>query len=185
MSSFKRKAATKQSSLPPGCRISPSSPSTTITSTGIPSLDDILGGGLPLSCSLLVLAPDPHSAYGELVQKYFIAQGLACGQTVCVVDDDAEAFVAECMWTPSASAPFAHAPAQVADDERAEDATGEDAQIKIAWRYERMGKFQTTIGPSSISTSPSSTASNSYVSSRAHAGRDDPIERLRRDAFGR
>ena len=178
MSSFKRKAATKQSSLPPGCRISPSSPSTTITSTGIPSLDDILGGGLPLSCSLLVLAPDPHSAYGELVQKYFIAQGLACGQTVCVVDDDAEAFVAECMWTPSASAPFSHAPAQVADD-----VTGGDAQIKIAWRYERMGKFQTTVGPSS--TSPSSTASNPYVSSRAHAGRDDPIERLRRDVFGR
>ena len=183
MSSFKRKAATKQSSLPPGCRISPSSPSTTITSTGIPSLDDILGGGLPLSCSLLVLAPDSHSAYGELVQKYFIAQGLACGQTVCVVDDDAEAFVAECMWTPSASAPFAHA--AVADDEPAEDAPGEDAQIKIAWRYERMGKFQTTVGPSSTSTSPSSTASNPYVSSRAHAGRDDPVERLRRDAFGR
>ncbi|KAA1468644.1 PAXNEB-domain-containing protein [Dentipellis sp. KUC8613] len=144
MSSFKRKAAAKHTHLPTGTRFSPASPSTTITSTGIPSLDDILGGGLPLSCSLLVLAPDPHSAYGELVQKYFIAQGLACGQRVCVVDDDAEEFVSECMWMSGLSAP------PTPDSEEAQETTSDadGAAVKIAWRYEQMKQFQTTVSSS-------------------------------------
>ncbi|KAI0067700.1 hypothetical protein BV25DRAFT_1794657 [Artomyces pyxidatus] len=139
--SFKRRTTAKSTSNPlQGTRASPSSPATTITSSGVPSLDDILGGGLPLSCSLLVLAPDEHSAYGELVHKYFIAQGIACGQKVCVVDDHAELFVSECMWMPSA------VPATVAYAE--EDGDGQDdadAKVKIAWRYEQMKKFQTTV----------------------------------------
>jgi elongator complex protein 4 len=153
MSSFKRKTTSKQPSLPLGTRVSPSSLATTITSTGIPSLDDILGGGLPLSCSLLVLAPDSHSAYGELVQKYFVAQGLACGQRVCLIDDDAVEFVCESMWTLSGSNQASVKPS-VVEDEEDEKANQHDDKIKIAWRYEQMKQFQTTV--------PSST---SYVSS--------------------
>jgi elongator complex protein 4 len=141
MSSFKRKT-TKQPSHPPGTYQSPSSHSTTITSTGIPSLDDILGGGLPLSCTLLVLAPDSHSIYGELVQKYFVSQGLTCGQRVCVVDNYAQEFVQECMWLPGGSGP--PLALTTAEDED-ETASQLDHKIKIAWRYEQMKKFQTTI----------------------------------------
>ncbi|KAI0330534.1 PAXNEB-domain-containing protein [Cubamyces sp. BRFM 1775] len=160
MSAFKRRTTAKQPPLPPGTRTSPGSTATVITSTGIPSLDDILGGGLPLSCSLLVLAPDAHSAYGELVLKYFAAQGLASGQRVCVVDAHPETFLAECIWTPgSGSAP---APAQsqdpssssqsaAAEDEDDERASEHDTKIKIAWRYEQMKQFQTTVPSSSQS----------------------------------
>ncbi|PCH33810.1 PAXNEB-domain-containing protein [Wolfiporia cocos MD-104 SS10] len=146
MSSFVRRTTSKRAPPQSGTRISPGHPSTIITSTGIPSLDDILGGGLPLSCSMLVLAPDAHSAYGELVQKYFVAQGLACGQNVCVVDDNADDFLAGCMWMPG-SAPTA---TDVADeeDDKAQDS---DAKIKIAWRYEQMKQFQTTVPASSQS----------------------------------
>ena len=140
MSAFKRRTTSKQPPLPRGARPSPGSPTTTITSTGIPSLDDILGGGLPLSCSLLVLAPDAHTAYGELVVKYFAAQGLACGQRICVVDPHPDAFLAECMWTPSASAaptPTAHAsPSPPADED--EDAPG--AELGLAAREGRGGR---------------------------------------------
>ena len=109
LSAFKRRTTSKQPPLPSGTRPSPGSPATTITSTGIPSLDDILGGGLPLSCTLLALAPDVHSAYGELVVKYFAAQGLACGQRVCIVDTRPDSFLSECMWVPGSniSAPAA------------------------------------------------------------------------------
>ncbi len=157
MSAFKRRTTSKQPPLPPGTRPSPGSPATTITSTGIPSLDDILGGGLPLSCSLFALAPDAHSAYGELVIKYFAAQGLACGQRVCVVDARPDSFLSECMWTPGSNVP-APAPAlsspgssqsTAADDDEEERASEHDTKIKIAWRYEQMKQFQTTVQSSS------------------------------------
>jgi elongator complex protein 4 len=141
MSSFKRKSSSKQPPLPTGTRPSPTSSLTVITSTGIPSLDDILGGGLPLSCSLLILNPDPHSAYGELVQKYFIAQGLVCGQKVCVIDDHANELALECMWTPGGADP-------PPDDEDEDAAPDQDDKITIAWRYKQMKKFQTTVSSS-------------------------------------
>lgn len=150
MSSFKRRS-TKQSPIPPGTRILPGSSSTFTTSTGIPSLDDILGGGLPLTTSQLVLAPDTHTAYGELVQKYFVAQGLAAGQRVCVVSDRAGEFLQGCMWLPStgaAPAPPAPPTAKAGEEDEEEEEEGarrHDAQIKIAWRYEQMKQFQTTV----------------------------------------
>lgn len=151
MSSFKRKNSSNVSN-PIGTRAIPGPVSTFVTSTGVPSLDDILGGGLPLTCSLLVLASDLHTAYGELIQKYFISQGLASGQTVCVLDDDAQQFVSECMWMPGQG----NQPQDVAsssnnqpDDEEDESAKNHDAKIKIAWRYEQMKQFQTTVSSAS------------------------------------
>ncbi|KAH9944088.1 PAXNEB-domain-containing protein [Epithele typhae] len=156
MSAFKRRTTAKQPPLPKGTRPCPGSPATTLTSTGIPSLDDILGGGLPLSCSLLVLAPDVHSAYGELVIKYFTAQGLASGQRVCVVDPRPDAFLAECMWLPgkgaaSLTSPASPPPPTGAEDEEDERASEHDTKIKIAWRYEQMKQFSTTVPSSSQS----------------------------------
>ncbi|KAJ7492898.1 PAXNEB-domain-containing protein [Mycena latifolia] len=124
--SFKRK--TNRGSAPPA----------TVVSTGVPSLDDILGGGLPLTCSLVLTAPDLHSQYAELVQKYFVAQGLASQQRVCVVGS--VPWVRECMWLPAGAATDPDEPAP------------SDEKIKIAWRYEQMKQFQTTVA------SPSSAA---------------------------
>lgn len=132
--SFKRRIPPDHANSPPGTRISPSSPSTVLISTGIPSLDDVLGGGLPLSCSSVVLAPDHHSAYGDLVQKYFVSQGIACGQQVCIVDDDGLSFARGCMWT------------SVVNNEEDDGRSAQnDERIKIAWRYEKMKMFQTTV----------------------------------------
>ncbi|KAH0838463.1 PAXNEB-domain-containing protein [Lanmaoa asiatica] len=139
MSSFKRRTPSKQVALPPGTRTCPISISTVLTSSGIPSLDDILGGGVPLSCSLVVLAPDSQSAYGELVQKYFVAQGIASGHKVCIVHEDALSFVKECMWMPMSSS---NHPMPVVDED---DAVQSGDKIKIAWRYEQMKKFETTV----------------------------------------
>lgn len=100
---------------------------------------------------MLALAPDPHSAYGELVQKYFVSQALACGQNLCIVDADVDGFLAECMWTPGMPASGAGA-ALTPSTEEEENGGGEDAKIKIAWRYEQMKQFQTSVP-----------ASNQYV----------------------
>ncbi|KAJ7169602.1 Elongator complex protein 4 [Mycena filopes] len=144
MSSFKRKTP----------RSAPASPSATLLSTGVPSLDDILGGGLPLSCSLLLTAPDLHSEYGELVQKYYVAQGLAAQQTVVLVGSGGAKWVGECMWLP------ANAQNAPADDEEAGTSSGE--KIKIAWRYEQMKPFQTTVADPSTSTAATTDACRAF-----------------------
>lgn len=104
-----------------------------------------------MSCSLAVLAPDHHTAYGELVQKYFVAQGLASGQKVCIIHDEPLRFARECMWMPG-SAPSIPVQSNATEDADDEMASQHDDKIKIAWRYEQMKKFQTTV------------SSNSYVS---------------------
>ena len=145
MSSFKRKATAKQASTHAGAKSFPGASSTTLISTGIPSLDDILGAGLPLSCSLLIAAPDHHSSYGDLVQKYFIAQGLKTGHPLCVIADGAADFVGDCMWIPRNASDLANTP----DEENSCDQ--EAQKMKIAWRYEQMRPFQTTASSSSSS----------------------------------
>ncbi|KJA26157.1 hypothetical protein HYPSUDRAFT_199363 [Hypholoma sublateritium FD-334 SS-4] len=133
MSSFKRKAGGAM--VGAGTRVSGASTLSAVTSTGISSLDDILGGGLPLSCSLVVAAPDVHSSYGELMQKYFAAQGLAGGQRVCVVAAEGARWAEDLMWMPNGVAVGGDA-----DDEGA----GRGEKVRIAWRYEKMKQFQTT-----------------------------------------
>ncbi|KAF8649842.1 hypothetical protein AX16_005605 [Volvariella volvacea WC 439] len=160
MSSFKRRVASKQPTAHPGTRTSPSSPTTTIISTGIPSLDDVLGGGLPLSCLQLAIAPDPHTSYGELVQKYFVSQGLVCGQAVHIVDPLASDFVRDIMWIPKGNQDGSNSvPSdpvdrghETEDNEEDEAAREQDQKIKIAWRYEQMKLFKTTITTSNPSS---------------------------------
>lgn len=139
MSSFKRKSSAKKIETLAGTRSLPGSPQSLLVSTGVPSLDDVLGGGLPLSTILLVSAPDPHSHYGELVLKYGISQGLVSGHNICIVGDDSSHLASQCMWQSSATVPKT-----VRNDDLV------DGKIKIAWRYEQMKQFRTTV-PSTIS----------------------------------
>ncbi|KAG6842499.1 hypothetical protein C0991_000025 [Blastosporella zonata] len=162
MSSFKRKGSVKQAPVLSGTRVSPATSSTIITSTGIPSFDDILGGGLPLSCSTLIAAPDLHSSYGDLVQKYFVAQGLTSQHRLYVVDSNAEAFVKDIMWIPSGRNGATPDPTLDEDDQVAQQG---DQKIKIAWRYEQMKPFQTTV-PASSSSSTGDYCYNFDLSSR-------------------
>ena len=144
MSSFKRKSgAPAVQQVPIGARQSHSTPSISLVSSGIPSLDDVLGGGFPLGCVVALLTPDFHSAWGTLIQKYFIAQGLAGDQSVCIVREDAKDLVDDCMW-------LAGTKGLTVDDSALDDVEQEpDAKIKIAWRYDKMKQFQTTVSASS------------------------------------
>lgn len=138
--SFNRRAET-QVVRPPGTRSSRSTSTVSMLSTGIPSLDDVLGGGLPLGSVLVVLTPDPNTAYAELVQRHFVAQGIASGQGVCILDDSAIEFASGCMWMPNTQTTT---PGSQEVDETTPDNHG-GSGVKIAWRYEHMKKFQTSV----------------------------------------
>lgn len=104
-----------------------------VFSTGVPSLDDVLGEGIPAGSIFLLLAPDLHSTYGTLVHKYFISQGLHSSHFVLVVDQAATPLVETCMWTSDI-------PSYDLDNAKATY-----AQSNIAWRYKHLRSFKTTV----------------------------------------
>ncbi|KAI7957071.1 hypothetical protein MJO28_004166 [Puccinia striiformis f. sp. tritici] len=53
-------------------------------STGIASLDDLLGGGLPISSSFLI-DEDQDGGYAKLMLRYSIAQGIVSNQNLIVI----------------------------------------------------------------------------------------------------
>lgn len=163
MSSFKRRGASSTVQPPLGARQSTSSPTIANVSSGIPSLDDVLGGGFPLGSIVTVLAPDLHSAWGTLIQRYFIAQGLIGSQAVCVVSSDAKSLADGCMWT---SGPTEGAATGLQDDHPPN--VEEDTQIKIAWRYEKMRQFQTTVPSASFCAFARMSSSLDLISDGCH-----------------
>ncbi|EJD52181.1 hypothetical protein AURDEDRAFT_98992, partial [Auricularia subglabra TFB-10046 SS5] len=87
---------------------------------------------MPSGSIFVALTPDAHSSYGDLLQKYFIAQGLHSGQHVCVFGH--RDVVDGCMWLPKDTALE-----ELAVQEK------EDEKMTIAWRYENVKRFQTTV----------------------------------------
>ena len=100
-----------------------------ITSTGTASLDALLGGhgGLPLGSSLLVEESGTTDFAGALL-KYYAAQGICHGHFIHVVG------VGE-IWVRGLPG--------IAEERSSTPKEGlkqEDDKMKIAWRYENLGK---------------------------------------------
>lgn len=139
MSSFRRRVTSTPIA---GTRPSPYN-SLTLLSTGLSALDDILGGGLPLSSSLL-LQSDDVSAYGELLLKFWIAQGLECKHETVVVGSSLDVYgpreIVETLMDIDGGSS-----ATTQDEQPSEDQQAKDDKLKIAFRYEGMKQHATTI----------------------------------------
>jgi len=162
MPSFTRRQPLPTRPAPPGTHPSPSTPNLHLLPTGLPSLDDLLGGGLPLGSTLLVLAPDSHSAWGRLVERYWVAQGLVTGQRGVCIGEEGEVrdVVRGCMWVEGnpgrdKGGRGGGAGAGKQGGTGGSESEGEGVGPgegrgggKIAWRYEGMKSFQTTVAGS-------------------------------------
>ena len=148
MPSFTRRVGSAQPKPAPLGTIpslSASTPPLHLLPTGIPSLDDLLGGGLPLGGVSAIQAPDKHTAWSRLVERYFVASALVSGQKCVVVGEEGESrdTVAGCMWVEEGREAGSESEGE---DAALGDGVGEGkGGMRIAWRYERMKKFQTTI----------------------------------------
>lgn len=113
----------------PGIRPSPDDGRPT-TSTGTPSLDNLLAGhgGLPLG-KLLLIGENGTTDFAGALLRYYAAEGVVQDQRVHVVG------VPE-QWGRSLPGLVGSADAV---DEKPDKRKGE--RMKIAWRYERLGEF--------------------------------------------
>ncbi|KAI9319262.1 Elongator complex protein 4 [Dichotomocladium elegans] len=166
--SFRKRNADQQPRLPPGSRLSAYNGQLLI-STGVPSLDDIMGGGLPVGTVLLV-KEDRATTYAQLLLKYFLAQGIASGHhcALASLDEDGNTLLRNLMWLATSDADM--------DTDDHEDAAKNAARshdsdrLKIAWRYAHLKKFETSVRAASSAAEPT----NKTADSKSQSTQNEP-----------
>ncbi|KAJ1650229.1 Elongator subunit elp4 [Dispira simplex] len=137
MSSFKKRVTSNQPKLPPGTKLS-SHNGQVLVSTGVSSLDDVLGGGLPVGSILLVLS-DRKTNYSRILTNYFVAQGLASNHQVHVaaVEENLRPMLKRLpSWCPEVALANTSVPGP--GEMKAEQNPTSSEKLKIAWRYQNL-----------------------------------------------
>lgn len=154
MSSFKKRvpASSPASAQSPGTRVSAYN-SSLLLSTGVASVDDVLGGGCPVG-SILLVEEDQDTSYAKLLIKYWIAQGLCCpSQQILLassaLDQAPGEIISKLPYSDDAPSPQASTSgtttATNTDDEDENLPPSSRGSMKIAFRYEGMKKFETSV----------------------------------------
>ncbi|USW57309.1 Putative elongator complex protein [Septoria linicola] len=135
----------------PGVRPSPLT-SHTVTSTGTPSLDGLLGGhaGLTSGSSLLVEESGTTDFAGALL-RYYAAEGICQGHVLHVVGMG-EGWVRELPGVAE----------EKKSSSRSAKSTADEEKMKIAWRYEKLGQAGERALPDR--TAPASSSSTAQAS---------------------
>ena len=124
----------------PGVRPSPVDGRPT-TSTGSPSFDAILGGhaGLPLGQSLL-LEENDGTDYAGILLRLYAAEGAAQGHRVHIIGG-------EQAWGRVLPGLATSTPLQQQQQQQQQQQPAHPSErMHIAWRYERLGQFESTRG---------------------------------------
>ncbi|KAL8565338.1 hypothetical protein ACOMHN_029033 [Nucella lapillus] len=113
-----------------------------LVSTGVPSLDAVLGGGVAVG-TVLLIEEDAGGKYAEVLMRYFVAEGVVSDHALSVISADQD---------PQQM--LQRLPAPVEDkgsdssDHRAPSTQGAgdtDGQMAIAWRYQHQHKPQVRV----------------------------------------
>ncbi|XP_043267118.1 putative elongator complex protein 4 [Venturia canescens] len=97
-----------------------------LISTGIPSLDFMIGGGLPIG-SIMLIEEDAYGNYARVMLKYFMAEGVVSSHPLFVASRDSR---------PAQL--ISEMPAPVSATLATSDSRVMDSQMQIAWRYQNM-----------------------------------------------
>lgn len=122
ISSFQKKGKTKVVSLP-GTRPSIHN-SQLLLSSGIPSLDYLIGGGLPVG-TILLIEQDKYDVYSKLFLKYYLAEGVMNNHMLMLASLDRPPKVI-----------MEDLPASTDTEPCGDPKSASDKQMTIAWRYQ-------------------------------------------------
>lgn len=135
-SSFRKKtSAARGQGLPLGSKASFHN-NQLLVSSGVPSLDIVLGGGIPLG-SLLLVEEDTYNTFSNLLLRYFVAEGVLCkhGLVLLTADENADNIIKRLP------APLDQDTSQQEQNQK-ENQGKESDELKIAWRYKNVPSVQ-------------------------------------------
>ncbi|KAK7913676.1 hypothetical protein WMY93_013887 [Mugilogobius chulae] len=145
LTSFQKKTRSKLLSIP-GTRPSVQN-GQLLVSTGVTSLDFLLGGGLAVGAVLLI-EEDRYDSYSRMILKYFLAEGVVCqhelffGSAQDSPDDILQELPSPIMDDVAIPKPVEHTRLSAEPQDRVD-------AMKIAWRYQNLPKVQSTLTSSS------------------------------------
>merc|ERR1711953_299977 len=123
-SSFQRKIKSKWADIP---GVNPSIyTNQLLTSSGVPDLDDLIGGGLAVG-SVILLEEDLSGNYSRLMLKYFLSEGLLHKHPLLVTNSSPDGKLI------TSSLPMFDSKDVAVDNQ---EAGSESETMKIAWRYQ-------------------------------------------------
>ncbi|KAI5733708.1 hypothetical protein M8J76_014899 [Diaphorina citri] len=106
-----------------------------LTSTGIITLDPIIGGGIPVG-TIALLEEDEGSTYAKLMLKSFLSAGLSCGHPL---------FIATQKCSPQNLAKELMPPVEDSAPDHTKSRLSEtNDELKIAWRYQNTPQMDST-----------------------------------------
>ncbi|XP_065647576.1 elongator complex protein 4 isoform X2 [Hydra vulgaris] len=130
--SFVKKTTRGRTNLPAGTKVSLHN-SQLLISTGVPSLDTFIGGGLAVG-TLILVEEDIHSTYSNILLKYFIAEAIVVHQQV---------FLASSEKTPENI--LKEIPDLTDEDSDLKSSNDNNSDLLIAWRYKDSPKVQPVV----------------------------------------
>ncbi|XP_008056517.1 elongator complex protein 4 [Carlito syrichta] len=117
-----------------------------LVSTGLPALDQLLGGGLAVG-TVLLIEEDKYNIYSPLLFKYFLAEGIVSGHTLLVAS--AKEDPADLLQELPAPLLDDNCKKEFDEDAYSHKTPESDMKMKIAWRYQLLPKME--VGPISSS----------------------------------
>ncbi|XP_066932426.1 elongator complex protein 4-like [Clytia hemisphaerica] len=129
-SSFVKKQTTRgRPNLPLGTKPSVGN-NQLLVSSGIPSLDMLIGGGIAIG-TLVMIEEDLHRTYSNVMHKLFLAEGIKCKHSIFVANEETsmDEFIKDIPSCIDDVQKTAHV------EEMKSTNTANDDELKIAWRY--------------------------------------------------
>ncbi|KAK4883015.1 hypothetical protein RN001_006334 [Aquatica leii] len=108
-----------------------------LTSSGIPSLDELLGGGIPVG-TVFLIEEDQQGTYAKIILKYFLAEGIVNEHSTFIASQDT-----------STDNIMQELPDVISFDPEPDISnTSDDTKMKIAFRYQNLptGERELDIG---------------------------------------
>ncbi|XP_041647613.1 elongator complex protein 4 isoform X1 [Cheilinus undulatus] len=144
VTSFQKKTRSKLISIP-GTRPSVQN-GQLLVSTGVTSLDYLLGGGLAVG-TVLLIEEDRYDSFSRMILKYFLAEGVVCRHElfVAAAQDNPDDILQE-LPAPILDDVAVHKPAE--QPRLSTEPQDSLDSMKIAWRYQNLPKVQTALASS-------------------------------------
>ncbi|XP_004607926.2 elongator complex protein 4 [Sorex araneus] len=109
-----------------------------LVSTGLPALDQLLGGGLAVG-TVLLIEEDRYNTYSPLLFKYFLAEGIINGHTLLVASAKEDpAHILQELPAPLLDNSEKEFDEDICNHTKPES----DMKMKIAWRYQLLPRME-------------------------------------------